>query len=76
MRRHQEERGCDTSNVYYNIGVSLYLVWEVRAAVQESLQLAASTGVMARPGFVARASDRRLLTGGASLVRIFLPQGQ
>ncbi len=27
---------------------------------------------MTRPGFVARASDRRLLTGAASLARIFL----
>ena len=64
--------GCGTSNVCYNNGVWLYLDKEVRADVQESLQLAASTGVMARPGFVARAGDRRLLTGAASLVRIFL----
>jgi hypothetical protein len=72
MGRHQEERACGISNVCYNIGVPLYLVLEVRAVVQEGLQLAASTGVMARPGFVARAGDRRLLTGAASLVRIFL----
>src|SRR5215216_4707002 len=52
--------------------VSLYLDKEVRADVQEDRQLAASTGVVARPGFVARAGDRRLLTGAASLVRIFL----
>jgi hypothetical protein len=38
---------------------SLYLSWEVRNDEEATPQLAASTGVMARPGFVARAGDRR-----------------
>src|SRR5215204_1566249 len=76
MRRHQEERGCGISNVCYNIGVSLYLVLEVRADVQEGLQLAASTGVMARPGFVARAGDCRLFNrSGFAGPNIFAAQG-
>src|SRR5919112_4847407 len=52
--------------------VSLYLEQEVRNDEEEGRQLAASLGVVARPGFVARADDRRLLTGAASLVRILL----
>jgi hypothetical protein len=58
---------CDTILV-----ISLYLEQEVRTDEREGRQLAAGTGVMARPAFVARAGDRRLLTGAASLVRIFL----
>jgi hypothetical protein len=58
---------CDTILV-----ISLYLEQEVRIDEEEGHQLAAGTGVMARPAFVARAGDRRLLTGAASLVRIFL----
>ncbi len=50
----------------------LYLEQEVRIDEEEGQQLAAGTGVVARPGFVARAGDRRLFTGAASLVRIFL----
>jgi hypothetical protein len=52
--------------------VSLYLEQEVRNDEEEGQQLAASLGVVARPGFVARAGDHRLLTGAASLARIFL----
>jgi hypothetical protein len=37
----------------------------------EGLQLAANAADVARPTFVARAGDRRLLAGAASLVRIF-----
>jgi hypothetical protein len=37
----------------------LYLAKEVRNDEKAFPQLAASTGVMARPGFVARAGDRR-----------------
>jgi hypothetical protein len=36
----------------------LYLEREVRTDVQEGRQLAAGTGVVARPAFVARAGDR------------------
>jgi PDZ domain-containing secreted protein len=54
------------------IAPSLYLEQEVRIDEQEGQQLAAGTGVVARPGFVGRAGDRRLFTGAASLVRIFL----
>ncbi len=53
-------------------GASLYLEQGVRIDEEEGQQLAAGTGVVARPAFVARAGDRRLLTGAASLVRIFL----
>ena len=51
--------------------VSLYLEQEVRIDEEEGQQLAAGTGVVTRPGLVARAGDRRLLAGAASLVRIF-----
>ncbi len=54
------------------VAPSLYLEQEVRTDEQEDRQLAAGTGVVARPGFVARAGDRPLFTGVASLVRIFL----
>ena len=54
------------------VAPSLYLEQEVTGNVQEDRQLAAGTGVVARPGFDARAGDRRLFTGAASLVRIFL----
>ena len=47
---------CDTMLV-----ISLYLEQEVRIDEEEGRQLAAGTGVMARPAFVARAGDRRLL---------------
>jgi hypothetical protein len=50
----------------------LYLEQEVRTDEGESQQVAAGAGVVARPGLVARAGDRRLLAGVASLVRIFL----
>jgi hypothetical protein len=49
----------------------MYLEQEVRNDEGEGQQVATSTGVVARPGLVARAGDRRLLTGAASLVRIF-----
>ena len=69
--RHQERDPalvmCGTILV-----ASLYLEQEVRDEEEEGRQLAASTGVVARPGFVARAGDRPLFTGAASLVRIFL----
>ena len=52
--------------------VSMYLEQEVRTDEGEGQQVAAGAGVVARPGLVARAGDRRLLTGAASLVRIFL----
>src|SRR3712207_2282282 len=58
---------CDTILV-----ASLYLEQEVRTDEGEGRHLAAGIGVVARPGLVARAGDRRLLTGAASLVRIFL----
>jgi hypothetical protein len=51
---------------------SLYLEQEVRNDEGEGQQLAAGAGVVTRPGLVARAGDRRLFTGAASLVRIFL----
>src|SRR5215218_9781377 len=51
---------------------SLYLEQEVRNDEGKGRQLATGAGVVARPGLVARAGDRRLLTGAASLVRIFL----
>jgi hypothetical protein len=51
---------------------SLYLEQEVRNDEERGRQLAAGAGVVARPGLVARAGDRRLFTGAASLVRIFL----
>ena len=44
---------------------SLYLEQEVRTDEQKDRQLAASTGVVARPAFVVRAGDRRLFTGVA-----------
>ena len=50
----------------------LYLEQEVRTDEGEGRHLAAGAGVVTRPGLVARAGDRRLLTGAASLVRIFL----
>lgn len=53
--------------------VTLYLEKEVRTDEEEDPHLAANTGVVTRPGFAARAEDRRLLTGGASSARIFLP---
>ena len=37
MRRHQQERGCGTSNVCYNIGVSLYLDQEVMNAMKRKV---------------------------------------
>jgi hypothetical protein len=47
---------------------------EVRTDVQKGRQLAAgTTGVVARPELVARADDRRLLAGAASLAQIFSP---
>src|SRR5215212_3222914 len=52
--------------------VSMYLEQEVRTDEGEGQQVAAGAGVVTRPGLVARAGDRRLLTGAASLVRIFL----
>jgi hypothetical protein len=52
--------------------VSMYLEQEVRTDEGEGQQVATGAGVVARPGLVARAGDRRLLTGAASLVRIFL----
>ena len=52
--------------------LSLYLEQEVRNDAEKGRQLAAGTGVVARPEFVARAGDRRLLPGAASLARIFL----
>ena len=58
---------CDTMLV-----APLYLEQEVRTDEEGGRQLAAGTGVVARPGLVARAGDRPLLTGAASLVRIFL----
>jgi hypothetical protein len=44
--------------------------------MQERSTTSRNTGAVARPGFVARASDRRLLTGAASLARIsfYLPR--
>src|SRR5215218_6712508 len=63
--------GFDPSNTWHNLSASLYLEWEVRTDEEEDRQLAPSPGVVARPGFVAWAGDRRLLTGGASPVRIF-----
>src|SRR5215207_3216797 len=71
IRRHRERR-LGFSNVWYNIDVPLYLEQEVRIDEGKGRQLAAGAGVVARPGLVARAGDRRLLTGEASLVRIFL----
>jgi len=69
--RHQEGGSalvmCGTM-----LAASLYLEQEVRNDEQEDRQLAASTGVVARSGLVARAGDRRLLTGAASLARIIL----
>jgi hypothetical protein len=69
--RHQQSGPvlvmCDTILI-----VSLYLEWEVRNDEEEGRQLAASAGVVARPGFVARAGDRRLLKGAASPARIYL----
>ena len=41
------------------ISVSLYLGWEVKNDEEATPQLATSTGVMARSGFVAWAGDRR-----------------
>jgi hypothetical protein len=52
--------------------VSLYLEQEVRDDEEEGQQLAAGTGVVARPRLVARAGDRRLLAGAASPARIYL----
>ena len=52
--------------------VSMYLEQEVRTDEEEGQQVAAGAGVVTRPGLVARAGDRRLFTGAASLVRIFL----
>ena len=54
------------------VASSLYLEQEVRTDEGEGQQVATSTGVVTRPGLVARASDRRLLTGAALLARIFL----
>ena len=51
--------------------VSLHLQQEVRTDGEDRLTTAANAGVVARPGFVARADDRRLLTGAASSARIF-----
>ena len=50
--------------------VSLHLQQEVRTDGEDRLTTAANAGVVARPGFVARADDRRLLTGAASSARI------
>ena len=61
----------DSSNTWYDLSASLYHEWEVRADEEKDRQLAPSLGVVARSGFLARAGDRRLLTGGASPVRIF-----
>ena len=63
--------GFDSSNTWYELSASLYLEWEVRADEKEDRQLTPSPGVVARSGFGARAGDRRLLTGGASPVRMF-----
>jgi hypothetical protein len=52
--------------------LSLYLEQEVRNDAEKGPQLAAGTGVVTRSEFVARAGDRRLFTGAASLARIFL----
>ena len=61
--RRLQERRLGFSNVWYNINVSLYLEQEVRIDEGRGRQLAAGTGVVTRPGLVARAGDRRLLTG-------------
>jgi hypothetical protein len=53
--------------------ITLPLKEEVRTDVHKGRQLAAGTGVVARPELVARADDRRLLAGAASLARIFSP---
>src|SRR5918998_6867926 len=71
IRLHQE-RGLILVMCGTILVVSMYLEQEVRTDEGEGQQLAAGTGVVARPGFVARAGDRRLFTGAASLVRIFL----
>ena len=57
---------CDTILVF-----SLYLEREVRTDEGEGRQLAAGTGVMARPAFVVRAGDRRLLTERLRLSEYF-----
>ena len=57
---------CDTILL-----VSLHLEQEVRTDGEDRLKTAADAGVVARPEFVARADDRRLLIGAASSARIF-----
>ncbi len=63
------------SNACYNTGQAVVPLVGVRSDAEEDRQLASSPGVVARPEFVARAGDRRLLTGAASPVRIFLLSG-
>src|SRR3712207_2423073 len=68
-----QERGLGFSNVWYNIDCDIVVpLVGGKGNVQEDRHLAAGTGVVARPGLVARAGDRPLFTGAASLVRIFL----
>ena len=56
------------SNVFYNaVRVVVPRPGGNERDEEEDLQLAPNAGVVARPAFVARAGDRRLPTGAASL---------
>src|SRR5215204_262878 len=73
MGRHQEEQGCGTSNVCYNIGCVVVPRLGGKGRCTGRFTTSRKHWRYGTTGVCCSGWRSPLLTGGASLVRIFLP---